>query len=293
MATFTSGVTRSTSDLITAAIWNNNNGQGGNVDYFKDSPTIANIVVTAVASFLVVNISGVFSAVNSCRFNKSATGEQIYLLVASGEKASIGTKIFTSSLTSGSVGFKTQEIFEFGIGDSIKVVLNSAGDWRPASDNSVNLGVATSGRWKDVFAVTKTSVLDVPFTKSKTVLIGVVEGPEYRIHDQGTIRLGAQGDGVVHLDERFIEVVNLEVPWQVMTSGAKVGLKSNEGWFTLQGEPLQDVDWQVSAVRAGFENVRWRDPATDKEPRGLRDPKRAVADKHWSNNTDSERGGNQ
>jgi hypothetical protein len=288
MATFTSGVTRATSDLITAAIWNNNMGQGGNVDYFKDVPTLAGLIVTGVTSVVNINVTGVFSSMNTCIFNKSVVGEHHILKVAGSEKASYGTKIFTSSLTSGSVGFKTQEIFEFGIGDSIKMYINTAGDWRPGSDNTVNLGTATSGRWKDVFAVTKTSVLDVPWTKSKTVLIGVVEGPEYRIHDQGTARLDSNGEATVQLDPHYVAVVNLKVPWQVLTSGAKVTVKSSLGWFMLQGDPGGEIDWQVSCVRAGFENIRWRDPGVDPEPRGLREPARAIQDKHPLNNTDQE-----
>ena len=264
-------------------------GQGANMDYFKDSPQLANLQVTNLFSCQSINVTGVLSVIGTAIFNKSVVGHAIYLKVADSEKAAIGTKIFGSSLTSGSVGFQTQEIMEFGIGDSIKVVLNTAGDWRPGSDNTVNLGTATSGRWKDVFAVTKTSVLDVPWTKSKTVLIGVVEGPEYRIHDQGTVILDGNGEAVVTLDSRFVAVVNLRVGWQVMTSGAKVTSKSAAGWFTLEGDAGAEVDWQVSAVRAGFENIRWRDPGTDPEPRGLREPARAIADKHPMNNTETEK----
>ena len=226
-------------------------------------------------------------------FNKSAagvdSGRWMTLQVSGSEKASFGAQIFNSSTWSGAFGILTQGIIEIGIGDSIKVVLNTAGDWRPGSDNTVNLGTATSGRWKDVFAVTKTSVLDVPWTKSKTVLIGVVEGPEYRVQDQGTIRLGADGEATVQLDQKFVAIVNLRVPWQVTTSGAKVTVKSALGWFMLEGDAGAEVDWHVSAVRAGFENVRWRDPGIDPEPRGLRDPLRAIEDKDPRNNTESEK----
>jgi hypothetical protein len=43
------------------------------------------------------------------------------------------------------------------------------------------------------------------------------------------------------------------------------------------------VDWMVVAVRAGFENVRFRD-AQDAEPVGQEDPEHAVARKSPDNN---------
>jgi hypothetical protein len=72
------------------------------------------------------------------------------------------------------------------------------------------------------------------------------------------------------------------MPYKVMTSGCKVREKE-QGHFRLKGDPGDSVDWMVVAVRAGFENVRWRD-AKDVEPLGLQDPEHAVQLKSPDNN---------
>lgn len=180
--------------------------------------------------------------------------------------------------------YQAGNIFDFNSAGGAK----SYGHFIPSADNTYYLGqVAGSNlRWKDIYAVTKTSVLDVPWTASKQVLVAVTEGPEYRLYDTGTVTLDASGNGTVAFDPHFVEVTNLAVPWQATTSGAKVTKKTTTG-FTVKGDPGESVDWIVSAVRAGFENVRWRDPQ-GQEPRGLQDPWNAIAAKSATNNTEKE-----
>ena len=119
---------------------------------------------------------------------------------------------------------------------------------------------------------------------SGVTLVPVLEGPEYLVYDNGSVTLGDSGEAWVELDPRFVEIANTEMPYRVLTSGCKV--KEKEGKrFRVKGEVGDVVDWMVVAVRAGFENVRFRD-AEDADPVGLADPEHAVARKSPDNNKD-------
>ena len=161
--------------------------------------------------------------------------------------------------------------------------LTVTGDLLPAKDNAYNLGATGTLRWKDIFAVAKSSVLDVDWGSGK-VLVPVLEGPEYLLYDSGTVVIGSNGRSAVDLDARLVATCNTGLPYRVLTSGASVAEKSAKG-FVLGGTPGQSVDWMLLAVRAGFENVRWRD-VKDPEPVGLQDPARAIARKSVRNNLD-------
>jgi hypothetical protein len=161
-----------------------------------------------------------------------------------------------------------------------RALLEPDGHLRPSEDNAVTLGTP-GARWKDIFAVTKTSSVDVSWGSGRT-LLPVLEGAEYQLYDTGSARLDAAGEAVVELDPRFVEVANTAVPYRVLTSGARVTEKQATR-FRLRGEPGDDVDYTVLAVRAGFENVRWRDPEGP-EPAGLLDPARAAEGKSGDNN---------
>lgn len=174
------------------------------------------------------------------------------------------------------------EFFTKPDGDGImrRVMIEPDGHLRPSDDNAVTLGTP-GARWKDIFAVTKTSSVDVSWGSGRT-LLPVLEGAEYQLYDSGTARLDVAGEAVVELDPRFVEVANTEVPYRVLTSGARVTGKHARG-FRLRGEPGDEVDYTVLAVRAGFENVRWRDPEGP-EPAGLVDPTHAAKRKSGDNN---------
>ena len=161
-----------------------------------------------------------------------------------------------------------------------RVIVEPAGHLIPGADNAYTLGTP-GARWKDIFAVTKTSSVDVSWGSGRT-LLPVLEGAEYQLYDAGTTRLDAAGEAVVDLDPRFVEVANTDVPYRVLTSGARVVGKEAKR-FRLRGEPGDDVDYTVLAVRAGFENVRWRDPQAP-EPAGLADPVHARERKSEDNN---------
>lgn len=153
-------------------------------------------------------------------------------------------------------------------------------------DNYLYLG-SPGYRWRDIYAVSKTSVLDTSWG-SKTALVSVLEGPEYKLYDSGTVTLDAAGSALVTLDPHFVEVANLERPYQVTTSGASVRAKTQTA-FTLVGPPNTSVDWGIFATRAGFENVRWREPSTEaREPLGIFDPWEARLRKDPRNNTPQE-----
>ena len=162
------------------------------------------------------------------------------------------------------------------------------GHFIPDTDNTYNLGVAVTQRWKDVFAVTKSSVLDTGWGSGRT-LVPVLEGPEYLLYDTGTAEIGTDGGACVEMDPRFVELANTEMPYRVFASGCRVRARERTR-FRLLGEPGDVVDWMVLAVRAGFENVRWRD-ATDPEPVGVQDPEGAVQKKSPENNLDEGRRG--
>lgn len=159
--------------------------------------------------------------------------------------------------------------------------------FRPSNDNQSYLGSA-GFRWKDFFSVTKTSVVNASWTKSGTVLVSVREGPEYTLSDSGTVTLDAAGRATVRIDPHLVEVANTGVPYRVLTSGARVTTKTSTT-FVLVGVPGDVVDWEINATRAGFENVRWRDQASETiEPLGLADPDEIRNHKDPRNNTATE-----
>lgn len=158
----------------------------------------------------------------------------------------------------------------------------------PGADNSFTLGTVATDRWKDIYAVTKTSVLDTSWGSGRQ-LVTVLEGPEYLLYDSGTVTLNAAGRATVTLDPHFVEVTNTTVPYRVLTGGATVRAKTAAS-FQLEGPAGAEVDWMVAATRAGFENVRWRDPTLEtQEPLGLYDPWNARNLKDVANNTQKER----
>ena len=162
-----------------------------------------------------------------------------------------------------------------------RVFIDPNGHVVPAADNAYNLGQTSTLRWKDVIAVAKHSVLDTSFGSGRT-LVPVLEGPEYLLYDSGSLTLGDGGEAWVDLDPRFLEIANTDVPYRVLTSGCRVS-EREKGRFRVAGNPGDVVDWMAMAVRAGFENVRFRD-AKDAEPVGQADPEHAVARKSPSNN---------
>jgi hypothetical protein len=108
------------------------------------------------------------------------------------------------------------------------------------------------------------------------------KSPDNNLYDSGSVTLGESGEAFVELDPRFVEIANTEMPYRVLTSGCKV--KEKEGKrFRVKGDSGDVVDWMIVAVRAGFENVRFRD-AEDVEPVGQADPEGAVERKSPNNN---------
>lgn len=177
----------------------------------------------------------------------------------------------------------------FGSNGVVRASFDTSGHFVPIADNSYNLGQTTGSnlRWKDILAVTKTSVLDVSWGSGQA-LVAVLEGPEYRLYDCGTVQLDATGQGTVVLGPRFREVTNTEsVPYQAFAGGGRVMNKA-PGGFTVRGQANDTVDWFVMAIRAGFENVRFRDPSLDREPAGQYDPWDARNRKDARNNTPTE-----
>lgn len=162
-----------------------------------------------------------------------------------------------------------------------RALIDPEGHLRPGADNAYTLGTPDA-RWKDILAVTKTSSVDVSWGSGRA-LLPVLEGAEYQLYDAGSTRLDAAGEAEVELDPRFVELANTDVPYRVLTSGARVtGKRATR--FRLRGEPGDEVDYAVLAVRAGFENVRWRDPEGP-EPPGLANPARATSRKSADNKT--------
>jgi hypothetical protein len=167
-----------------------------------------------------------------------------------------------------------------GGGFAVRAVVSAVGHFEPGSDNTYTLGTS-SKRWKDIIAVAKSSMLNTSFGTGLT-MVPVLEGPEYLIYDTGSLTLEDSGEVWVDLDPRFVEITNTDMPYKVLTSGCKVKEKERSR-FRVTGDPGDMVDWMVVAVRAGFENVRFRD-AEDADPVGLSDPEHAVARKSPDNN---------
>lgn len=240
--------------------------------------TSSNVALAVFTNSHVTNNGAIITVAN--------VGNSVQL----GVDRSTGGGVWTGGAAyDGAVGSSGNVAFGFATNGTIRARFDAPGNFLPATDNTYNLGTTGTMRWKDIFAVTKTSSLDVSWTPSKSVLVSVLEGPEYRLYDSGTVTLDATGAATVNLDPHYVEVTNTEMPYQVMASGAAVRNKTPNG-FTLKGQPGDSADWMISATRAGFENVRWRDMASEtKEPLGLSDPWNVRNLKSKDNNTVKEK----
>ena len=113
-----------------------------------------------------------------------------------------------------------------------------------------------------VEANVKNFVMDHPTKKNKEIVYACIEGPEAAAYERGTGTL-KNGKGFIPFSEHFQLVINSETmtvnltPLSANTMGLAVIKKTNEGVYVqelMNGQGDFDFDWEVKAVRKGYEN---------------------------------------
>lgn len=141
--------------------------------------------------------------------------------------------------------------------------LDAAGNIVPSADNQFTLGL-TSGtfRWKDIYAVTKTAIVDTKDYGRRKLFVR--ESPTYRFIDEGEGTL-ADGTATITIEPIFKQTVDTKVPYivQVTALGDCNGLyvsDRQEDTFTVKelGGGTSNVSfmWTLSAIRLGWEDER-------------------------------------
>ncbi|MEL6650085.1 MAG: hypothetical protein AAFQ87_04685, partial [Bacteroidota bacterium] len=106
-------------------------------------------------------------------------------------------------------------------------------------------------------------VMDHPLDPNKEIVYACIEGPEAAAYERGTIRL-VNGEAEVQFSEPFTLLANAGTMTFVLTprSANSLGLAAIEATETgfiikelQQGNGSYEVDWEVKAVRKGFEDI--------------------------------------
>ena len=141
--------------------------------------------------------------------------------------------------------------------------------------NSLEAGmyVNTSGQGV-VFGDIKNFRMEHPTQPDKEIWYASLEGPEAGAYDRGTAQL-VNGKAKVELSDHFAMVAANEGLTVVLTpmSGASKGLavmnKSNTGFEVVElfeGQGTYEFDWEIKAVRQGFEDYRVIRDAEESRP---------------------------
>ncbi len=129
------------------------------------------------------------------------------------------------------------------------------------SVNSAGLGVVTADM--------KNFVMDHPLNPSKNILYASLEGPEAGAYERGTSTL-TNGEANIQFSEHFNHVIGTQnmtvmiTPLSADSKGIAVIEKRADGFRVkelLKGKGTYEFDWEVKAVRAGFEDYN---PVVDK-----------------------------
>ncbi|MEL7533239.1 MAG: hypothetical protein AAFN10_18145 [Bacteroidota bacterium] len=110
----------------------------------------------------------------------------------------------------------------------------------------------------------KNFVMDHPLDPNKEIVYACIEGPEAAAYERGTIQL-VNGEAEVNFSESFSLLANPSTMTFVLTprSASSMGLAAIEATATgfkikelQQGNGSYEVDWEVKAVRNGFEDYQ-------------------------------------
>lgn len=103
-----------------------------------------------------------------------------------------------------------------------------------------------------------------PFDATKSITYACVEGPEAAAYERGTVQM-INGEAVVNFSEHFKMIINpktlttIVTPLSSKSKGIAVIEKSCEGIILKElkgGKGNYQIDWEVKAVRKGFEDFQ-------------------------------------
>jgi len=150
----------------------------------------------------------------------------------------------------GFVGFSTDDTPVIGIGN--------------ISENILRAGfIIANGRY-NLFAETKSFVLNHPTINNKVIVYSCIEGPELAAYERGTGNL-INGKAEIKFSNEFELIINPSTltitltPISIDSKGLAV-IEKNESGFKV-GECLKGTgnylfDWEVKGVRKGYEDYK-------------------------------------
>jgi len=127
----------------------------------------------------------------------------------------------------------------------------------PVEDNHYNLGTSAY-RWKDFYAVNKHAAFPLK-EDNVAYVMHCVEAPKFYLIDVGHGKIGEDGKCNVVFREEFAVLISDILDYHVFLqsySGKRLAIaEKHEFGFVVEGEPHEEFDWMVVAVRLGDEEV--------------------------------------
>jgi len=193
-----------------------------------------------------------------------------YWMVNDGKYVELITTHPNNQQTAGAI--VSQMIFRSKVGSNVlhNVLIQGAGTGAVFLLNPNNPSQAIAGMHVDqntgksrIFAQTKNFVEPHPLDPNKQIWYACIEGPEAAIYDRGTATLH-DGEAFVPFNEHFRLLASQKytvilTPLSGDSKGLAVVKKTSEGFYVKElfdGRGNYDFDWEVKAVRKGYEDYR-------------------------------------
>ena len=182
------------------------------------------------------------------------------------EMKSASTAFMSTTLSSSSAG----DLFTYGADGSINTrLVHPSGSpnvgWMGVYDNAGNskarLFVDGSGNGV-IAADVKNFIMDHPLDPEKSIRYSSIEGPEAAAYERGTAKL-KDGEAEIAFSEHFQLVIGsnemtvMITPLSADSKGIAVIEKRTNGFSVKElfdGKGSYEFDWEVKAIRNGFEN---------------------------------------
>ncbi|HEX5625099.1 MAG TPA: hypothetical protein VFX48_03705, partial [Saprospiraceae bacterium] len=138
------------------------------------------------------------------------------------------------------------------------------GLFHPTNPNSLVGGLYLNGTQSVLTANVKNFWMDHPKDPTKEIWYACIEGPEAAAYERGTAKL-VNGEAFVPFSEHFELVINpatmtvVITPGSAESEGIAVIEKTAKGFRVKelrQGKGNYNFDWEVKAVRNGYENYK-------------------------------------
>ncbi|HRI00600.1 MAG TPA: hypothetical protein PK006_06070 [Saprospiraceae bacterium] len=248
-------------------------GSGGGLLSTRKNNTVTSFIGSRGVSepfsgYIYANTKGANGSVAEL-YGAEGKGGQIWLA----DQKRLG-KVFIGSAVTTPGGDGMGEIFIAGQNGNGNVYLgHDAGSGRPNNgqiqvlnpqgQNKAGLFIDANGKGV-IYAEIKNFRMDDPVDNSKEIWYSSLEGPEAAAYERGTIEL-KNGRAVVVFSDHFQKVINAGQFTVILTplSGDSKGLaainKTKTGFEVVelfQGAGNYSFDWEVKAIRKGFENFK-------------------------------------